>query len=307
MLGFCTIPTPCLKAFSTKGISTAEFKKFLYSFKDEGNFNTHVGMLEGMRGTFQFNRKGIEELYDIIGENKNLLFGVAEKPQYYSMFRLDIDRKIKGDEPRILFSDDDILNKVKEVQTLLRTTISKEFFKSDLLDCVLLEKAPYINEKQQISNGYHLQFPNLFLSKENIKKIITILREIDEEVDDITANPWLMYGASKNSLSGSYKASKVFTNDNFQIDPKDYFQNYKIYDMCENLIQFTKPVEYYYPRIFSINPNNRDVSELKPEEFKPKDTKQIKKISKIISKNIDINQIIKIAKNPDTKLLIYNF
>jgi len=157
---------------SKNEITTAEFKKFLYSFKDEGNFNTHVGMLEGMRGTFQFNRKGIEELYDIIGENKNLLFGVAEKPRDNSMFRLDIDRKIEGDEPRRLFSDDDILNKVKEVQTLLLTSISKEFFKSNLVDCVLLEKEPYINDKGQISNGYHLQFPNLFLSKENIKKII---------------------------------------------------------------------------------------------------------------------------------------
>ena len=54
---------------SKNEITTAEFKKFLYSFKDEGNFNTHVGMLEGMRGTFQFNRKGIEQLYDIIGDS----------------------------------------------------------------------------------------------------------------------------------------------------------------------------------------------------------------------------------------------
>ena len=92
-----------------------------------------------------------------------------------------------------------ILNKVKEVQALLLSTISKDSFKSELLDAVLLEKAPYINEKQMISNGYHLQFPNLFLSEDNIKIIIDKLRETDKEVDDITKNPWLMYGASKNN------------------------------------------------------------------------------------------------------------
>ena len=175
------------------------------------------------------------------------------------------------------------------MQALLLSTISKDSFKSELLDCVLLEKAPYINEKQMISNGYHLQFPNLFLSEDNIKIIIDKLRETDKEVDDITKNPWLMYGASKNNLSGSYKASKVFTNDNFEISPEDYFKDYRIYDMSENLIKFTKPIEYYYPRIFSIIPNHREASELKPEEFIPKDSKPVRTISEKCNREFSEN------------------
>ena len=68
---------------STEEITTTEFKKSMYNFTAESKFQTHVGMLEGMRGCFNFNRKGIEELYDTLGNNPNLLFGVAEKPQHF--------------------------------------------------------------------------------------------------------------------------------------------------------------------------------------------------------------------------------
>ena len=55
--------------------------------------------------------------------------------------------------------------------------------------------------------------------------------------------------------------------------------------MSENLIKFTKQIEYYYPRIFSFNPNHRTTSELTIEDFKPKDSKPVKKISENVTKN----------------------
>ena len=138
-----------------------EFKRFLYSFKtDSKSFKTHVGM-DDMIGCFQFNRKGLEDLFNILGANKDdkLNLHLLELPQHYSMFRLDIDRKIVGDEPKKLFTDDEILKIVKQVQSILKSNISNDVFKSHLVDCVLLEKPPYI-KGDKISNGFHLQFPN---------------------------------------------------------------------------------------------------------------------------------------------------
>ena len=65
-----------------KIISPNDFKKFMKSFTAEGNSFTHVGMLEGTRARYAFNRQGIEELYDIIGNNPNLLYGLAENHKY---------------------------------------------------------------------------------------------------------------------------------------------------------------------------------------------------------------------------------
>jgi hypothetical protein len=43
----------------------------------------------------------------------------------------------------------------------------------------------------------------------------------------------------------------------------DYFEDYILPDRLGNAIKFAKPIEYYYPRIFSILPMGREVVEMK--------------------------------------------
>ena len=63
--------------------------------------------------------------------------------------------------------------------------------------------------------------------------------------------------------NNKYKVTTIVKADGQHIKPEDYFKNYKIYDDREKQIKFTKPIEWYYPRIFSIIPYNRPVSEFK--------------------------------------------
>ena len=220
--------------------------------------HTHISMCEP-RGKLGMNRSELHTFFDLqyTHTQEGKLSGVAEAPFGYTMLRVDIDNKIECDyttTPYTLFTNDDVFKLIKDIQAYLWLNI--ENVESKHLDCAVMTKDPYVKEekgKYYNKHGYHLQFPNCFLSQDDMKRIATHFSAKYPCFDKcIYYVSWLLYGSKKSETSGCYTVQKVVDSELREYLPSEYFKNYKIYDDCEKEIEFSQPIEYYYNRIFSI-------------------------------------------------------
>jgi P4 family phage/plasmid primase-like protien len=277
----------------------------------DGVFHTHVSMLQP-RGKFQFNREKLEDFWDVycnkILEDENAIVGVAEKPQHYLPVLADIDLKVKEtddlDFEEHLYTKDHVKQMIDIYQSVLRNIV--ENCTDNNLLCVLLEKPMYYisaGETTYVKNGFHLHFPNLFLSKVDQEvHLIPRVKDAAQEmrifsdlgfqdsgvvIDKACCTvPWLLYGSRKSEDMDPYKATKVFTSDGSELDVEEAFKNYVIYDMREKQIPIRDNIQKFLPRILSIIPYGRQTHEVrqglisplkgKLQEQKTKNKKQLK-------------------------------
>jgi len=151
---------------------------------------THVSCIRPM-GRFGFGRKQMEGFWDIycrlLDKDPDMISGMAEKPQEYSMLVLDADIKKKisdvlksnpeiaietKDEnnkpaikykPIVLYNDKHIKEVINCYQEVIQS-VTKDW-KPEHSTCVLLEKPPYIVNGDTIKSGFHLAFINYFCNK----------------------------------------------------------------------------------------------------------------------------------------------
>lgn len=277
----------------------------------DGVFHTHVSMLQP-RGKFQFNREKLEDFWDVycnkILEDENAIVGVAEKPQHYLPVLADIDLKVKEtdelDFEEHLYTKDHVKQMIDIYQSVLRNIV--ENCTDNNLLCVLLEKPMYYisaGETTYVKNGFHLHFPNLFLSKVDQEvHLIPRVKDAAQEmrifadlgfqdsgvvIDKACCTvPWLLYGSRKSEDMDPYKATKVFTSDGSELEVEEAFKNYIIYDMREKQIPIRNNIQKFLPRILSIIPYGRQTHEVrqglisplkgKLQEQKTKNKKQLK-------------------------------
>lgn len=277
----------------------------------DGVFHTHVSMLQP-RGKFQFNREKLEDFWDVycnkILEDENAIVGVAEKPQHYLPVLADIDLKVKEtddlDFEEHLYTKDHVKQMIDVYQSVLRNIV--ENCTDNNLLCVLLEKPMYYisaGETTYVKNGFHLHFPNLFLSKvdqevhliprvKDAAQEMRIFSDLGFEDSGVVIDkacctvPWLLYGSRKSEDMDPYKATKVFTSDGSELDVEQAFKNYVIYDMREKQIPIRNNIQKFLPRILSIIPYGRQTHEVrhglisplkgKLQEQKTKNKKQLK-------------------------------
>jgi P4 family phage/plasmid primase-like protien len=254
----------------------------------DGVFHTHVSMLQP-RGKFQFNREKLEDFWDVycnkILEDENAIVGVAEKPQHYLPVLADIDLKVKEtddlDFEEHLYTKDHVKQMIDVYQSVLRNIV--ENCTDNNLLCVLLEKPMYYisaGETTYVKNGFHLHFPNLFLSKvdqevhliprvKDAAQEMRIFSDLGFEDSGVVIDkacctvPWLLYGSRKSEDMDPYKATKVFTSDGSELDVEQAFKNYVIYDMREKQIPIRNNIQKFLPRILSIIPYGRQTHEVR--------------------------------------------
>jgi len=240
------------------------------------------------RGKFQFNREKLEDFWNAyctkIFEDEDAIVGVAEKPQHYLPVLADIDLKVKEtDDPCLedhLYTKDQVRQVIDIYQSVLRNIV--EECTDDHLICVLLEKPMYYisaGETTYAKNGFHLHFPNLFLSKvdqevhliprvkdatQELKIFLNLGYEDSSTVIDkaCCTVPWLIYGSRKSEDMDPYKVTSVFLSDGSELSIEDAFKNYKIYDMKEKPIPIQGNIKFFLPRILSIIPYGRSTQEL---------------------------------------------
>ena len=252
-----------------------KLKNFLKPYRQETGvnaFHTHVGMIDGCKGIFNLGRQQFEELWELHCEetlnNPKYLSGLAEKPQNYSMVRSDIDQKEMTERttPYEMYTVFEALNLIKEIQQYLKENIKD--CKSSYLDCALLTKPPYLCKTDKGTynkHGYHLQFINCFLSKEDNTRLGEHFHKINNTYDKVHNHPWLLYGSQKKKETGKYTVTSIVKHDGQHTKPEEYFKQYKIYDDRERVIEYNKPISWYYPRILSIVSYNRECCDFKQE------------------------------------------
>lgn len=251
-------------------------------------WHTHVSMVQP-KGKYQFNRLGLETFWDsyceTVNKNPHHIVGVAEKPQQYLPVLVDVDLKIKDngelDFDEHIYTDEQALNIIKIYQSELRSIVDG-CTDSHLL-CVLLEKPIYYitaNENTYAKNGFHLHFPNLFLSK--LDHEVHLLPRVQEKIKQmnifsnlgiedsstvidkaVVKNPWLLYGSRKSEDMDPYQVTKIFDSEVNELKLEDAFENYELYDSGEDIIKVKGRIQEYLPRILSIVPYGRKTAELK--------------------------------------------
>lgn len=263
-------------------------QQILRDHKVKGVFHTHVSMGQ-TKGKYQFNRQDLEEFWKVyskaIHENPDTVTGIAEKPQHYLPVLGDIDIKVRETEE--IEIDDELHTEkhVKDVIEVYQSVLRKivDGCTDKQLICVLLEKPLYRITKNGISyakHGFHIHFPYCFLNKVDqevhlIPRVQDMLRELKTFEDlgfEDSGNmidkscckvPWLMYGSRKENGMDPYKVTKVFNSECNEISLEAAFKRYQLFDMRERLIKIKGKVEEYLPRILSIIPYGREVSEVK--------------------------------------------
>lgn len=258
------------------------------------------------------NDSSIDYLFDCLGDNilssKPIHTSIAEKfdENITTMLRFDFDFSEKTTEIKYLYNKDTVLNDFILPITNYLSSITINL-QSSQLDCVFFSKAPYI-KNDTLKNGFHLMFPNLFISHNDFTIIEKYLKNniFTNGFDEIRSKAWLLYGCSKSTDSKPYLVDKVFVYETkTNTTPEEYFKNFKLLDSNEKQIIFTKPIEYYYPRIFSIYSLSRftDIVPIKLKLDIPNDRK-IKK-PKLESKKLttDFNEYKKEIMDIITKYM----
>ena len=274
--------------------------QFFKQFYVDGVFHTHVSLIYP-KGKFQLNREKFEEFWELycrgLTEEKeeNICLGFAEKLQNIIPVLVDVDIKIKETEDLILdesvYRVEHVTQIVEIYQSVLRKIVDN--CTDENLICALLEKPKYtvlVNNSRYIKRGFHLHFPNLFLSKTDIE--VHLFPRVQDEIrkfkvfEDLgfedsttvldgctTKNPWLLYSCKKDEKSYTYKLTKIYNSELKEIELEDEFKNYKLYDNNEEEINIKGRVTYFLPRILSVLPYGRNSKELKfglPSPFKDK-------------------------------------
>lgn len=304
---------------------TASLNSFLKSHRSENIIHSHVSLINP-KGKYMFDREELETLWDVycsaIYENKDenkdkICVGLAEVSQEYIPVIVDADIKIKSTS-KLVYGDHlyttDHVKKVIQIYQSVLSKIIKNCTDKHLL-CVVLEKNIYEinkNDTLYIKNGFHLHFPNCFIRKidYDIHLLPRVLQQLNdqkvfedlgfskaEEVIDknISTVPWLLYGSSKNTDMEPYILTKIYDSSFTELTLREAFSNYKIYDADEKVIEYTKNITYYLPRILSILPYNRKESIVRSDICIMKEIKKKKQSSeprKEQTESIEANMII---------------
>ena len=156
---------------------SSSISRFLKKLYVEGVYYTHVSMVKP-KGKYQINRDSNEEFWEIYNEGlmtdgDNFIIGLAEKPQNYMPVLCDIDIKKMEEEMKFIevknnkiYTEKNLKDVVEIYQSVLRNII--EDCTDEHLLCVVLEKDMYTlvkNEMKIWKHGFHIQFPNCFISK----------------------------------------------------------------------------------------------------------------------------------------------
>ena len=293
---------------------SSSISKFLKKLYVEGVYYTHVSMINP-KGKYQLNRDSNEEFWELynqslITEGNNFIIGLAEKPQNYMPVLCDIDIKKTEEEMEYLevnnnkmYTEKNLHMVIEIYQSVLRNII--EDCTDEHLLCVVLEKDMYTLVKNGLKifkSGFHLQFPNCFLSKgehenqliprlQNSLKELNVFSNLDYEDSSVVLDagylkaPWLLYGGRKEGENMKpYKVTKIINSTGENISLEDAFKYYNIYNISDQLIDMKGNILKNLPRILSILPSGRSCSEIKYGLPSPVKEKYIKK-NKMVDEN----------------------
>lgn len=119
---------------------------------------------------------------------------LAEKRLYPSPILVDLDFRKESETVCKLYEEENLINVFdKHVKVIRNETDISE---SETIVAMVLEKSPR-KESGTIKDGFHLHFPFLTMNKSGLNELFKRLEKDIEGLDNVSSNPWMMYGASK--------------------------------------------------------------------------------------------------------------
>lgn len=267
------------------------------------SFFTHVSLIQP-KGKYSLSRTTLSKFLDLYCKiiiDNDIPLGIAESPQSHNAVIVDVDLKFKScdEEKDTRLYTLSFVEKLIQIYQQILKTIVEDITEKELL-CVLLEKPIYTTYDSQnneiYKNGFHLHFPHLFLDKVSIE--IILIPQVRQQMSQNTLNirdefekfshnlinnedtenflniidsgalknSWLLYGSRKSEIQNPYKISNIYNYHLKKLNIFEAFSEYKIYDEEEDLIQLNESnIEFYLPRIMSIRPYGRKISQVKKE------------------------------------------
>ena len=229
--------------------------------------------------------------------------GLAEKPQHYLPVLVDVDIKIKDNDDiefgEKIYNETHISQVISIYQSVFRKIISD--LQEEHLYCFVLEK-PMYRVNNYIKNGFHLHFPFTFLSKTHqevhlLPRVKALVQQgkvfenigfknsgdlIDESYCRVN---WLLYGSKKDENMEPYLLSKIINGEGDEISLSEALQDYTLYDIDENPMDFKGREEFFLPRILSVVPFCRKSLQLKSNLSSP-----LKEIAKKKNKEKEVER-----------------
>jgi len=199
---------------------------------------THLSMIHP-QGKFLIQGDDLDTFMDLYcAESPDRVLGLLEATSVHSIIPVlvdaDIKREYQGDDENVaverLYTPSLVQRLISVYQKVLRS-ILVDIEDEDLL-CVVLEKDPYLTEKNEksgkryLKNGFHLHFPRLFLPRVSQEKELlprvrlewkkTVFQsEFNVSIDSIIdksycrGTPWLLYRSRKSMDMETYLISYV--------------------------------------------------------------------------------------------------
>ena len=205
--------------------------------------------------------------------NKNLsILEIQKNDEIPILVDIDLNKDfIDGCKKLNLYTIEDVNILVNIFQMVLKKIIKN--LNEDDLCCFLFEKEPYVCEKNNnkiIKNGFHIQFPKIFLSKKEQELILypLVKSELSNNICNITQNaiddgivrgkgtPWFLYGSGKGKKFQPYQLTKGFNKHGNMID--NFCSLLLDYPINDSYVHTTEYVTRHLPEIFSIDIHEKD-------------------------------------------------
>jgi P4 family phage/plasmid primase-like protien len=312
-----------------------EIRTFMNKFKTNTEKYTHTSQMQPFLGKYNVERPDLEEFWTyycdkVYSEGENFMSGLSEKPGAYMPVLADIDIQISAEDDveytKILYTSEQLKSVVQIYIDILKYIIKD--FEYDNLVCFVLEKKNCYVNGPVVKSGFHLHFPFLFMSAidQDIHLIPRIVKEVENrelfknliqhsgDVIDkgVIKKHWLMYGSRKDMKKEAYKLTKIFNYDGNEISLEKAMKSHSIFDANEDIIQLfqtsssnlnstkqnsTKPLDYYLPRILSVNSLNRPIFSVREgiEVIVKQKMIKVKEIKGIVE-NVPIAEAVEISK-----------
>lgn len=159
--------------------------------------------------------------------NENLsILEIQKNDEIPILVDIDLNKKLEENfEKQKLYLLKDVNFLVNVFQLVLKKIIKN--LNEDHLTCFLFEKEPYLCEKNNIKiikNGFHIQFPKIFMSKKEQELVLypMVKDELSNNLCNISVDaiddgivkgkgtPWFLYGSGKGKKYKPYMLTKAF-------------------------------------------------------------------------------------------------
>lgn len=261
---------------------------------------THGSLMKPDVGNYKITDTKLNQFYDIyctqlLLKGNKFMSGLAERPFHEMPILADIDIKKSISEglplDRHFYKKEHVDAIIKIYQDVLRSVVD-DICDFNLLCFVLEKPKPYVY-MNQFKNGFHLHWPFLYLSASDqhvhvYPRVIEAAKrlnffeddlgiakdDIENVIDKAFNKNWLMYGSRKDVEFDAYWLTRIVTADGNDVEGGpdalhsaifDYPARDFLVDTDGRTIIGDNDIDFYLPRILSVNPYGRPIKKIKKD------------------------------------------